>query len=397
VPFVTVFGGSRVAPESEQYSEGVRLGRALARAGLTVVTGGYQGTMAAASQGAKEGGGSTVGVTLESLSERISPNPWVDEEVRTAALLHRIDKLVELGEGFVVMPGGAGTMAELAVVWNLAIIGALHGKPIVVVGAGWEKVVRTMLAELHTVEADLDCLRFVAGPEEAASELTRGCWAEAELARCPLPARTLGPVSSPTLASAALSRTSDSPSRTVAKKTALVIGFSAFIALSAQISVPFWPVPFTGQTLAVLVTGTVLGPRLGMLAVVAYLAEAMAGLPVFSAGANAWTPTRMPGVPYILGTTGGYLAGFVLAAGVVGWLAERGWDRSRPLTLLAMLLGELAIYAVALPWLARFPLPIGVLDAGLYPFLVGDAVKIAVAAIALPGAWTLLGRRSQQP
>ena len=162
-----------MTPESDEYADGVRLGRALAVAGLTVVTGGYAGTMAAVSQGAKEGGGITIGVTLSSLSERISPNPWVDEEVRTEALLTRIDKLIELGEGFVVMPGGAGTMAELAVVWNLAIIGALHGKPIVVVGAGWEKVVRTMLAELHTIESDLDSLTFAASPAEAATELTR--------------------------------------------------------------------------------------------------------------------------------------------------------------------------------------------------------------------------------
>lgn len=203
-------------------------------------------------------------------------------------------------------------------------------------------------------------------------------------------------MSSPTLASAALVRASDSHAQTLVKKTALVIGFSAFIAVSAQISIPFWPVPFTGQTLAVLLTGAVLGPRLGMLAVLAYLAEGMAGLPVFSTAQNAWSPTSF-GVPYILGTTGGYLAGFVLAAGVVGWLAERGWDRSWPLTVLAMLLGELAIYAIALPWLARFPLPISVFEAGLFRFLAGDAVKIVIAAIALPGAWTLLGRRSRTP
>ncbi len=166
-----MFGGSRVQPGSEEYEAARDLGRALAERGLTVVTGGYNGVMEAVSRGAKEAGGQTVGITVEALARTISPNPWVDEEVRTAALLERIDRLVESGSGFVVMPGGAGTLAELGVVWNLAILGALHGKPIVVVGLAWERVLRLMVEHLHTVETDLRCLVFVPDARAAAETL----------------------------------------------------------------------------------------------------------------------------------------------------------------------------------------------------------------------------------
>lgn len=160
---IVVFGGSRVERETEEYLAAVELGRALARRGLRVVTGGYNGTMEAVSRGAKEAGGHVIGVTVEVIArnfERV-PNEFLDQEVRTAQLLERIDKMVELGDGFVVLPGGAGTLAELGVVWNLALLGALHGKPLVVVGRGWERVLRTMIDELHTVESDLEFLRLV--------------------------------------------------------------------------------------------------------------------------------------------------------------------------------------------------------------------------------------------
>src|ERR687893_2110175 len=99
----------------------------------------------------------------------------------------------------------------------------------------------------------------------------------------------------------------------------LVVAFSAFVALMAQVAIPLWPVPLTLQTLAVLLTGAALGSRRGTLALLVYLAEGAVGLPVFAGGAS--------GVAYMLGPTFGYLVGFVLAAGLVGWLAERGWDR----------------------------------------------------------------------
>lgn len=167
----------------------------------------------------------------------------------------------------------------------------------------------------------------------------------------------------------------------------LILLGSLFVALTAQVSMPlpFSPVPITGQTLAVLLVGMALGSRRGALALLAYLAEGVAGLPVF-AEARA-------GVGVLLGPTGGYLAGFLAAAWVVGTLAERGFDRSLPKTLLAMAAGNLVIYALGLAWLAQFTGAAGVLAAGLYPFLVGDAVKAVAAALLLPGAWKLLGSR----
>jgi uncharacterized protein (TIGR00730 family) len=163
VTAITVFGGSRVTPESDEYAAAHELGRALAQRGLTVVTGGYNGVMEAVSRGAKELGGHVIGVTVEVIArnfERV-PNAYLDQEVKTIALLERIDKMVELGAAYVVLPGGAGTLAELGIVWNLALLGALHGKPLVVVGNGWRRVLQTMIDELHTIETDVQMLRLV--------------------------------------------------------------------------------------------------------------------------------------------------------------------------------------------------------------------------------------------
>jgi len=171
---ITVFGGSRVEPDSDEYGAARLLGQRLAEAGFEVVTGGYNGVMEAVSRGAKEHGGRVVGVTVEVIArnfERV-PNAFLDQEVRTAALLERIDKLVELGAGYVALPGGAGTLAELSIVWNLALLGALHGKPLVVVGRGWQRVLQTMVDELHTIEADLRFLHCVDDAEAAVAVLT---------------------------------------------------------------------------------------------------------------------------------------------------------------------------------------------------------------------------------
>jgi len=164
VTAITVFGGSRVEPESDEYAAARELGRALAARGLTVVTGGYNGVMEAVSQGAKEIGGQVIGVTVDVIARNFNrlPNAYLDQEVKTVALLERIDKMVELGAAYVILPGGAGTLAELGVVWNLALLGALHGKPLLVVGNGWRRVLQTMIDELHTIETDLQFLQFVA-------------------------------------------------------------------------------------------------------------------------------------------------------------------------------------------------------------------------------------------
>src|SRR5215470_16773769 len=170
---VTVFGGSRVEDDSEEYVAARELGRALAGCGLTVVTGGYNGVMEAVSRGAKEVGGHVVGVTVEVIARNFErlPNAYLDQEVKTAALLERIDKMIELGAAYVVLPGGAGTLAELGIVWNLALLGATHGKPLVVVGRGWQCVLRTMIEELHTIENDLQFLRLVPDVDAAVDVL----------------------------------------------------------------------------------------------------------------------------------------------------------------------------------------------------------------------------------
>jgi biotin transport system substrate-specific component len=161
-------------------------------------------------------------------------------------------------------------------------------------------------------------------------------------------------------------------------RIAVVALGTALLALAARIEIPlpFSPVPVTGQTFAVLVIGASLGARLGALTVAAYVLEGLIGLPVLAGGAS--------GVARVTGATGGYLAGFIVAAAVIGWLAERGWMRAVPTTIAAMLIGEIAIYALGLAWLSRFPLPVGLLDAGLVPFLAGDLYKIALATAVLP-------------
>jgi hypothetical protein len=170
---VTVFGGSRVEPDSDEYLAAQELGRALAQRGFTVVTGGYNGIMEAVSRGAHDVGGHVIGVTVDVIAKNLDrvPNSFVKQEVRTAALLERIDKLIELADAYVVLPGGAGTLVELGAVWNLALLGALQNKPIVIVGAGWERVLRTMVAELHTIDADLRWLTFAPDVDRAVEML----------------------------------------------------------------------------------------------------------------------------------------------------------------------------------------------------------------------------------
>jgi biotin transporter BioY len=166
----------------------------------------------------------------------------------------------------------------------------------------------------------------------------------------------------------------------------LVVGFACLTAAFAQIS--FWvgPVPVTGQTFAVLLTGALLGSRRGALSQLSYLAIGATGLPFWFALGGP------PGIARLVGPTGGYLIGFVAVAYLVGWLAERGWDRRIWTAALAMLAGETVLYVFGLTWLVRF-VPVGkVLQVGLYPFVIGDLIKVAAAALMLPSAWLLLRR-----
>ena len=169
----------------------------------------------------------------------------------------------------------------------------------------------------------------------------------------------------------------------------LVLGGSVVVAMFAQLQyvLPTTPVPITGQTLAVLLVGAALGSRRGALAMGAYLAEGAVGLPVFAGGGL--------GLPWLLGPTAGYLWSLPLAAWIVGWLAERGWDRGPATAALSMLAGNAVIYLVALPWLAVFVGQEQVLSAGLLPFIPGDLIKVALAAAVLPTAWALVGRARQ--
>jgi biotin transport system substrate-specific component len=181
----------------------------------------------------------------------------------------------------------------------------------------------------------------------------------------------------------------------VAFQVACAVAGSALIAGLAQISfhLGFTPVPITGQTLGVLLVGAAYGPELGAATVLLYLAGAVAGMPVLAANADGSHFTGLPVLGLTLGT-GGYLWGFVLGAGLVGWLSRQGWDRSFRTAVSAMLIGEIAIFAVGVPWLIasiHVPLKKG-LEFGLYPFIVGDVVKLLLAAGLLPASWGLLKR-----
>ncbi len=193
-----------------------------------------------------------------------------------------------------------------------------------------------------------------------------------------------------TLAQAVAAPRARGRSRTAYRIGAVAAG-SLVVAALAQVSIPlgFTPVPITGQTLGVLLVGAALGPGLGALALALYLAEGAVGLPFFAHHAHGISALGLASA------TGGYLWGFVVAAALVGLLAERGWDRSFASALGAMFLGNLVIYGFGVAWLMhalRLPLPAGLQD-GLYPFVVGDALKVVVAGAALPAAWRLAGRR----
>jgi len=176
-----------------------------------------------------------------------------------------------------------------------------------------------------------------------------------------------------------------------ARDLGLVLAGSLLVALCARVEIllPFLsPVPITGQTFGVLLVAAALGRVRGTAALLAYLAEGAAGLPVFAGGAA--------GVHHLFGWTGGYLFAFVPAAWIVGALAERGWDRSALRTVLAMSLGTAVILLVGAAWLLLWFEPKIALLQGIVPFLPGAAVKIALAALALPIAWRLVGRRDRR-
>jgi biotin transport system substrate-specific component len=164
---------------------------------------------------------------------------------------------------------------------------------------------------------------------------------------------------------------------------AMIVAGSVLLTLSAKIAIPFYPVPMTMQTFVVIALGLSLGPARGAAAVVLYLIEGASGLPVFTG-----TPAQGIGLAYMAGPTGGFLAGFVLAALVAGWLAERGWGREPLTAMAAAMLAAAVIYVPGLLWLGTvigFDKPI--LTFGLYPFIWGDVAKALLAAVIFPAAW----------
>lgn len=168
----------------------------------------------------------------------------------------------------------------------------------------------------------------------------------------------------------------------------LVLGGAAFVAIAAQVSIdlPFTPVPITGQTFAVVLVGASLGALLGLASIGLYIFVGGLGAPIYADGSHGWE--------ILSGPTGGYIVGFAAAAVLTGWLAQQRWDRRFSSAVAAMLSGNVVIYLFGLPWLAR-EIDAGLegtLEAGLYPFVVGDLLKLYLAGALLPGAWRLVER-----
>ena len=176
------------------------------------------------------------------------------------------------------------------------------------------------------------------------------------------------------------------------RSVSIVVAFSLLVALSAQVVIPIGPIPITGQTFAVLLTGALLGSRLGAMAMIVYLVEGASGLPFFYGGRG--------GFAHLLGPTGGYLVAFPAAAFITGAFAEHGWDRRFFSAAIAMAIGSLVILLAGWAWFAVLTSasPVAAFKVSVMPHLAGDVIKIALAAAALPLGWKLLkSRASRKP
>jgi biotin transport system substrate-specific component len=175
----------------------------------------------------------------------------------------------------------------------------------------------------------------------------------------------------------------------VVRQVGLVIGFSLLTALAAQIVIPIGPIPITGQTFVVLLTGALLGPRLGAMAMIAYLFEGASGLPFFS-GARG-------GLFHLMGPTGGYLIAFPAAAYITGAFAEHGWDRHFFTAAAAMAIGSMVIMLSGWAWysVVMRTSPMLTLFDTVLKFIPGDVIKIVLAAAVLPSGWKLVGKRPE--
>jgi biotin transport system substrate-specific component len=180
--------------------------------------------------------------------------------------------------------------------------------------------------------------------------------------------------------------------RAFALDAALVVTGAAVVAVLAQVSIPLWPVPVTGQTLGVIVVGAALGSRRGAAAMITYMVVGLAGLPVFADFTGTIAAVAKPSF--------GYVIGFIFAAFVAGWFAERQWDRRPALAFLGFGVASLMPFLFGIPYLA-FILNVvmgadltflQILEAGLFPFIVGGIIKAGLAALLIPGAWALVRR-----
>lgn len=172
------------------------------------------------------------------------------------------------------------------------------------------------------------------------------------------------------------------PATGLARNVILAVAGSLLVAAAAQVNVPMLPVPMTLQSLAVLMIGAAYGSRLGAATLALYALEGAIGLPVFAGFKSGFMLASF-----------GYVLGFIAAAYVVGYLAERGWDKSIPKMFAAMLIGAAVLYVPGLIWLSAWIGAEKAIELGLLPFLVGDVVKAAIAALGFPAAWALLARR----
>jgi len=184
--------------------------------------------------------------------------------------------------------------------------------------------------------------------------------------------------------------------RTAVTDVALVVAGTALVALLAQLSVPMWPVPITGQTLAVVIVGASLGTWRAVASMALYLVADLAGAPIFSEHSGGMGSLASPSF--------GYIVGFVFGAALIGWLSQRRWDRSFWRAAAAFALGLAVPYLFGLPWLAASlarleqPHDLGtVLSLGLAPFALGDVIKLLIMGAVLPGAWWVQSRLARRP
>lgn len=169
---ITVFGSSRVSPGEETYREALRLGRLLAEAGYTVCSGGYAGIMEAVSRGAREAGGTAVGVTVKPWSARLQPNAWLSREVIAPDLFERLHHLVN-SDAYIAMPGGPGTLGEVALAWNLFQTESIPVRPLILVGSPWRHLLGCFEHGLRVEARDLALLQCVDTVEEILPLLPR--------------------------------------------------------------------------------------------------------------------------------------------------------------------------------------------------------------------------------